>query len=92
MSQYRTYFHDKIIISDIELGEKLNEGKTKIVYALPNQPCVLLQAKDMITAGGGAKSHDLKGKSALANTTTVEIFKLLNNAGNHTCLYFKNSF
>ncbi|XP_070552677.1 multifunctional protein ADE2-like [Ptychodera flava] len=67
-------------MSDITPGKKLIEGKTKIVYELPNNQ-VLLQSKDRITAGDGARAHDMKGKAAISTATTSKIFELLNNAG-----------
>lgn len=66
------------------IGDKLNEGKTKIVYALPKSPNadhVLLRSKDRITAGDGARAHDLEGKSEISNETTCAIFELLNACG-----------
>lgn len=67
---------------DIKLGRVLIEGKTKIVFELTEAPGqVLLQSKDRITAGDGAKAHDLEGKAAISTATTSAIFELLNNAG-----------
>ncbi|XP_077983789.1 multifunctional protein ADE2-like [Glandiceps talaboti] len=67
-------------MSDITPGKALIEGKTKIVYELPNNQ-VLLQSKDRITAGDGARAHDMKGKAAISTATTSKLFELLNNAG-----------
>jgi len=66
----------------VKPGKIVIEGKTKIVYNIENQPSlVLLQSKDRITAGDGARAHDMKGKAAISTATTCAIFKLLNNAG-----------
>ena len=68
------------------------EGKTKIVYDLPdNHGQVFIQSKDRITAGDGAKSHAMEGKAAISTSTTSSIFNLLNTAGNFQYLMDKNS-
>ncbi|XP_039288396.1 multifunctional protein ADE2 [Nilaparvata lugens] len=58
------------------------EGKTKQVYELVDRPdeCAVV-SKDRITAGDGARAHDLKGKSQISNRTTCKIFQLLSTAG-----------
>jgi len=67
---------------EYKLGKLINEGKTKKIYELLNDPTLcLLESKDRITAGDGAKSHDLAGKAAISTSTTVKVFKLLNQAG-----------
>lgn len=66
------------------IGEKLNEGKTKIIFDLPKSPNadhVLLRSKDKISAGDGARMHEIEGKSAISNDTTCTIFELLNACG-----------
>lgn len=69
-------------IDGVKVGEKVIEGKTKIVYTIPDQPgLALIQSKDRISAGDGERAHDLKGKAEISTTTTAAIFELLNNAG-----------
>jgi phosphoribosylaminoimidazole carboxylase/phosphoribosylaminoimidazole-succinocarboxamide synthase len=46
---------------------------------MPNQ--VLVLSKDRITAGDGAKAHDLEGKAAISNETNGRVFELLNSFG-----------
>ncbi len=63
-------------------GPRLSEGKTKLVYAHPDDPeLVILVHKDGITAGDGARRSEIPGKGALAGRTTANVFALLNRAG-----------
>lgn len=63
-------------------GPRLSEGKTKLVYAHPDDPeLVILVHKDGITAGDGARRSEIPGKGALAGRTTANVFVLLNRAG-----------
>ncbi|KAL6255918.1 hypothetical protein P5V15_013158 [Pogonomyrmex californicus] len=83
-------------MTDYKLGKLINEGKTKKVYELLNDRTLcLLESKDRITAGDGAKSHALEGKAVISTSTTVKVFGLLNQAGIKTA-YIKpagpNSF
>jgi len=58
------------------------EGKTKIVYEMPeSKELCLVFSKDKITAGDGAKRHDLEGKASISNSTAASIFGLLSFAG-----------
>lgn len=66
----------------MNLGEKLAEGKTKIVYAHPNDPTLaIIVHKDGISAGDGARRHIIPGKGALSGRTTANVFTMLNHAG-----------
>ncbi|XP_075052189.1 uncharacterized protein LOC142138941 isoform X1 [Mixophyes fleayi] len=74
------------------LGKKLNEGKTKEVYELPEHPgCVLMQSKDQITAGNAARKDHMEGKASISNKTTSCVFKLLQEAGIKTAFVKKCS-
>ncbi|XP_032674488.1 multifunctional protein ADE2 [Odontomachus brunneus] len=67
---------------EFKLGKLINEGKTKKVYELLDDPSLcLLISKDRITAGDGAKAHDLEGKAEISTMTTVKVFKLLSEVG-----------
>ncbi|TSC76400.1 MAG: phosphoribosylaminoimidazole-succinocarboxamide synthase [Parcubacteria group bacterium Gr01-1014_31] len=63
-------------------GEKLAEGKTKIVWQCPGRADdVLIESKNDITAGDGARRHLLPGKGQLATATTCRVFELLDRRG-----------
>jgi phosphoribosylaminoimidazole-succinocarboxamide synthase len=62
----------------MELGKQLAEGKTKIIYAHPTDPnLAIIQHKDGITAGDGARRNTIAGKGALSGRTTANVFALL---------------
>jgi phosphoribosylaminoimidazole-succinocarboxamide synthase len=66
----------------MQVGAILAEGKTKIVYAHPQDAALaILYHKDGITAGDGARRDVIAGKGALAGRTTANVFALLNAAG-----------
>jgi len=53
-----------------------------VILGLPDMAGhVLIESKDRITAGDGARAHDMEGKSAISNATTCKVFDLLNAAG-----------
>jgi len=69
-------------MADLTPGKLIIEGKTKQILELPKLPgCVLVQSKDRITAGDGARAHELAGKAAISTATTCKVFELLNNVG-----------
>ncbi|PIS32430.1 phosphoribosylaminoimidazolesuccinocarboxamide synthase [Candidatus Peregrinibacteria bacterium CG08_land_8_20_14_0_20_41_10] len=61
--------------------KKIAEGKTKIVWAVLGTDEVLIESKDEITAGDGAKHDLIKRKGFLSTETTCNCFRLLNKAG-----------
>ncbi|XP_076873257.1 bifunctional phosphoribosylaminoimidazole carboxylase/phosphoribosylaminoimidazole succinocarboxamide synthetase isoform X2 [Brachyhypopomus gauderio] len=78
--------------SDLKLGKKLNEGKTKQIFELLDEPGhVLVQSKDQITAGNAARKDQMDGKAAIANKTTSCVFQLLQTAGIKTAFVRQQS-
>ncbi|XP_028300633.1 bifunctional phosphoribosylaminoimidazole carboxylase/phosphoribosylaminoimidazole succinocarboxamide synthetase isoform X1 [Gouania willdenowi] len=70
---------------ELKVGQKLNEGKTKQIFELVDEPgLVLVQSKDQITAGNAVRKDQMEGKAAIANKTTSCVFKLLQEAGINT--------
>ena len=67
-------------IKETEIGEKITEGKTKQVFSLANNLCLVV-SKDRITAGDGVKSHEMKGKAVLSTRTNGALFHFLSRAG-----------
>ncbi len=66
----------------MEYGEKLAEGKTKIIYAYPSDPALAIVVhKDGITAGDGVRRNTIPGKGTLSGRTTANVFDLLGQAG-----------
>ena len=71
--------------SGIEFGDKLAEGKTKVIYAFPGKDhLVYMLHKDGITAGDGARRNELPGKGILACRTNSNVFYLLELEGIRT--------
>lgn len=63
-------------------GSLLSEGKTKIIYADPdNNELAYMVSKDQITAGDGERRNELVGKSRWSTITTANVFRLLNREG-----------
>lgn len=68
----------------------MNEGKTKIIYELPNFE-VLLQSKDRISANNAQRVNELAGKAAISNATASKVFEFLNLIGKYSLTYGKKS-
>jgi phosphoribosylaminoimidazole-succinocarboxamide synthase len=67
------------MIENPSFGPLLAEGKTKRIYADPdNDTLVYMVSKDQITAGDGARRNELAGKARLSTITTANVFHLLN--------------
>ncbi|GCE18899.1 phosphoribosylaminoimidazolesuccinocarboxamide synthase [Dictyobacter kobayashii] len=65
--------------SNALFGPLLTEGKTKKIYAYPDDDTlVYMVGKDQITAGDGARRNEIAGKSRLSTITTANVFRLLN--------------
>src|SRR3954447_24331051 len=63
------------------LGPKLVEGKTKIIYAHPDDPALAIMLhKDNISAGDGARRNTIAAKGALSGRTAANVFALLNRS------------
>lgn len=69
-------------LAGVAWHEKLNEGKTKVVYQDPRDPTgVIVVSKDDITAGDGKKHDVIAGKAALSNRTNANVMRLLKECG-----------
>ncbi|MFC1502170.1 phosphoribosylaminoimidazolesuccinocarboxamide synthase [bacterium] len=65
--------------------EKIAEGKTKVIYANPDDAkTVFMVFKDDITAGDGAKHDIIEGKAVVDWSTNRDIFEYLNRKGVRT--------
>lgn len=69
----------------MQYGTKLAEGKTKIIYAHPeDQSLAYMVQKDSISAGDGARRNEIDGKGAISGRTSANVFALLNRSGVRT--------
>lgn len=62
-------------------GEKLHEGKAKIVYATDDPNVYLQQFKDSATAFDGKKKGTIARKGEINNAISARLFTLLEEAG-----------
>jgi phosphoribosylaminoimidazole-succinocarboxamide synthase len=66
----------------VNKGNEVARGKTKVLYESLGQPHQLVVTQmDSISAGDGARRHEIAGKGRLAAQTTARIFRLLNLCG-----------
>ena len=78
--------------TELKIGKKLLEGKTKQIFELEDESgVVLVQSKDQITAGNAVRKDQMEGKAAIANKTTSSVFKLLQDSGEDTFIGFDRS-
>src|SRR5713101_8568302 len=67
------------MINNPVFGHLLAEGKTKQIYADPDDAdLAYMVSKDQITAGDGVRRSELVGKSRWSTITTANVFRLLN--------------
>ncbi len=60
----------------------LAKGKTKAIYAMPENPnWVRVHSFDSLTAFNAKRANEMQGKAAAANKTTCNVFKFLAAAG-----------
>ncbi|CAI5678490.1 unnamed protein product [Oreochromis niloticus] len=77
---------------ELKISQKLNEGTTKQIFELVDQPrLVLVQSKDQITAGNAVRKDQMEGKAAIANKTTSCVFQLLQESGIKTAFVKQHS-
>lgn len=67
--------------ADVSTGKILAEGKTKRIFETNTPNLVIIESKDDLTAGDGAKHDVVIGKAKLATQTTCNVFKLLQKCG-----------
>jgi len=65
----------------MEKGQKLYEGKAKIIYSTDEPDKVIAYYKDDATAFDAIKKATIKGKGVLNNTIASYFFELLNQKG-----------
>ncbi len=69
-------------MNEIALANVIAEGKTKIIFEMPDVPgSVGVRAKCDITAGDGRRHDILDRKGVWATRTTCAVFELLKSAG-----------
>ena len=66
---------------EVQLGEKLYEGKAKIVYATDRPGVVVQYFKDDATAFNALKRGTILGKGVVNNRMSATLFRRLGRAG-----------
>lgn len=61
--------------------QPLAEGKTKKIWRSKTPGYVIVESKDDLTAGDGAKHDIISGKASLSNRTTSNVFRFLKTCG-----------
>ncbi|OUC13153.1 MAG: phosphoribosylaminoimidazolesuccinocarboxamide synthase [Alkalinema sp. CACIAM 70d] len=67
--------------AEIKLGEKLYEGKAKILYATDDPDQLLTFFKDDATAFNAQKKGSIRGKGEINNAISAHLFKLMASKG-----------
>ena len=68
-------------MNNISAVQLLAEGKTKKILKAETAGQVIVESKDDLTAGDGAKHDVIAGKASLSNRTTSNVFRLLKTCG-----------
>ncbi|CAJ0605553.1 unnamed protein product [Cylicocyclus nassatus] len=72
-------------VSDPSNLTQIAEGKTKAIFGIKgHEDYVLIRSKDQLTAFNAARKDQLTGKAVIANKTTINVFKYLQNIGMET--------
>ncbi len=66
---------------NIEIGKLIYQGKAKGVYETNDPQKVVVEFRDDITAGDGAKKDNLSGKGFWNSVISAKLFELLEEAG-----------
>ncbi|KAL6734724.1 hypothetical protein Aduo_005232 [Ancylostoma duodenale] len=65
--------------------QMLAEGKTKVIFGIVGrEDIVLIRSKDQLTAFNAVRKNQLEGKGRIANKTTTNVFKYLQEIGLET--------
>lgn len=68
-------------MTQVKQGEKLYEGKAKIVYATDNPALLIQHFKDSATAFDGKKKGEIGNKGVANATISAKLFTVLEDAG-----------
>lgn len=68
-------------MNSVSRNQLLAEGKTKKILMADTPEHVIVESKDDLTAGDGAKHDVISGKASFSNRTTSNVFRLLKACG-----------